>query len=271
MKIIAVDDEMEALKNFLVQIINDNRVEYKFFLENPLDAISYCESNPVEGAFLDIRMPQINGVDLAEKLIEVNPRIQIVFITGYTYDETEIKARLGENLLGFCYKPFDQEKLNFYIGKILSDGKKEIEVRTVGPFDLLLNGKPIEFKSTKSKELLALLVAYNGSTLTMGDAIGHLWPDKDVELAKKLYRDAVWRLRKTLKDSGIGDIVEFQKAKTYIKKEGIKCDYWAFIEEGIGQIDPTSFMTSYDWSIDVFNDKTPDNRSGYSHHSELLG
>lgn len=31
MKIIAVDDEMEALKNFLVQIINDNRVEYKFF------------------------------------------------------------------------------------------------------------------------------------------------------------------------------------------------------------------------------------------------
>ena len=96
----------------------------------------------------------------------------------------------------------------------------------------LLNGKPIEFKSTKSKELLALLVAYNGSTLTMGDAIAHLWPDKDVELAKKLYRDAVWRLRKTLKDSGIGDIVEFQKAKTYIKKEGIKCDYCSFIRRG---------------------------------------
>ena len=88
MKIIAVDDEMEALKNFLVQIINDNRVEYKFFFYFSLDAISYCESNLVEGAFLDIRMPQINGVDLAEKLIEVNPRIQIVFITGYTYDET---------------------------------------------------------------------------------------------------------------------------------------------------------------------------------------
>ena len=80
MKIIAVDDEMEALSNFLLQIINDKQIEYKFFLENPLDAIDYCEENAVDAAFLDIRMPIINGVDLAEKLIKINPNIKIIFI-----------------------------------------------------------------------------------------------------------------------------------------------------------------------------------------------
>ena len=118
MKIIAVDDEMEALSNFLLQIINDKQIEYKFFLENPLDAIDYCEENAVDAAFLDIRMPIINGVDLAEKLIKINPNIKIIFITGFTYDEEEIQQRLGDNLLGFCYKPFDSDKLNFYVSSI---------------------------------------------------------------------------------------------------------------------------------------------------------
>lgn len=247
MRIIAVDDEMESLSNFLIQIINDKRVEYKFFLKNPLDCVSYCQNNPVDAAFLDIRMPVINGIDLAEKLIKINQDIKIVFITGFTYDEDEIKDRLGDNLLGFCYKPFDSEKLNFYISKLLADGKREIEFKTFGPFDIFLNGRAIPFKSTKAKELLALLVAYNGSTLTMENAISHLWPDKDLELAKKLYRDAIWRLRKTLKDDGVGDIVDFGKAKTVLRIDGIKCDYWDALKQG-KEIDTNSFMCEYDWA-----------------------
>lgn len=248
MKIIAVDDEMEALSNFLLQIINDKRIEYKFFLENPLDALDYCEKNMVDAAFLDIRMPAINGVDLAEKLIKINPNIKIVFITGFTYDEDKIQERLGRNLLGFCYKPFDSEKLNQFIGKISADGKREITIKCFGPFDIFLNGRAISFKSTKAKELLALLVAYNGSTLTMSDAMYHLWPEKELDLAKKLYRDAVWRLRKNLKDNGIGDIIEFGKAKLVIKTQGIQCDLWDCFDGLNEDFDGINFMNNYDWA-----------------------
>lgn len=248
MKIIAVDDEMESLSNFLVKIINDKRIEYKFFLDNPLDSIEFTRTNIVDAAFLDIKMPTINGVDLAEKLIKINQKIKIVFITGFTYDEKEIKERLQDNLLGFCYKPFDSEKLNYFINKIASDGKREIYIKAFGPFDVFLNGKPIDFKSSKAKELLALLVAYNGSTLTMNEAICNIWPDKDVDLAKKLYRDAVWRLRKALKENDLGDLIDFGKAKTFIRKENIKCDYWDYLNGSNMTISGIDFMNNYDWS-----------------------
>lgn len=247
MKIIAVDDEMESLSNFLLQIINKNQIEYKFFLENPLDAITYCEKNVVNAAFLDIRMPVINGVDLAEKLIQVNPNIKIVFITGFTYDEDKIRERLGNNLLGFCYKPFDSEKLNAYISSIAYQDDRKIELLCAGPFDLFLNGRRISFSSTKAKELLALLTAYQGSTLTMNDAISHLWPERDAELAKKLYRDAVWRLRKTLKDNEIGDLVIFEKAKASISTSNVYCDFWDLMNGKNESFDNNQFMFNYPW------------------------
>lgn len=253
MRVIAVDDEMESLSNFLIQIIEDTRVEYKFFLDNPLDSIDYCSNNHVDAAFLDIRMPQINGIELAQKLIKISPEIKIIFITGFTYDEEEIKKTLNENLLGFCYKPFDSDKLNYFINIIASKGESKINIKTFGPFDLFLNGHAVNFKSTKAKELLALLVAYNGSTLTMSDAITHLWPNKDVELAKKLYRDAVWRLRKALKDCGISGIIKFEKAKTNIRTEGIECDYWDYLN-GKKELpsEDLLFMSSYDWGDEFF-------------------
>lgn len=247
MKIIAVDDEMESLSNFLLQIINKNQIEYKFFLENPLDAITYCEKNVVNAAFLDIRMPVINGVDLAEKLIHVNPNIKIVFITGFTYDEEEIRERLGNNLLGFCYKPFDSEKLNAYISSIAYHEDRKIELKCAGPFDLFLNGRLINFSSTKAKELLALLTAYHCSTLTMNDAIEHLWPEKDIELAKKLYRDAVWRLRKSLKDYEIGDLVVFEKAKASLSNVNVICDYFDCLSGKDISFESKQFMINYPW------------------------
>ncbi len=247
MKIIAVDDEMESLSNFLLQIINKSQIEYKFFLENPLDALTYCERHVVNAAFLDIRMPIINGVELAEKLIQINPNIKIVFITGFTYNEEEIKKRLGSNLLGFCYKPFDSEKLNAFISSIAYQEERLIELKCSGPFDLFLNGRLVSFSSTKAKELLALLTAYQGSTLTMNDAIAHLWPDKDVELAKKLYRDAVWRLRKTLKDNELGDLVIFEKAKSSISNINIKCDFWECMNGKLETFDSAQFMVNYPW------------------------
>ena len=105
MKLIIVDDEIAALNNFLGKIVDNTAVEYTMFNSDPLLAVEYVRKNKADAAFLDVRMDAVNGVDLAEKLLAECPGIKIVFISGYEQDEASIKDRLGDALLGFCYKP----------------------------------------------------------------------------------------------------------------------------------------------------------------------
>jgi two-component SAPR family response regulator len=110
-----------------------------------------------------------------------------------------------------------------------------------------MNDNLVTFSSNKSKELFALLIAYDGNNVSMNDAIANLWPDHDAELAKKLYRDAVWRLRKTLEGINF-NCVNFGRANLTIKKENISCDFWDFVKSGKGDY-RGEFMKNYDWSI----------------------
>ena len=249
MKIIVVDDDIAALTAFLSHVVDKVGIEYKFFLDHPKQAIDYVKSNEVDGAFLDITMPEIDGVDLARELVKANPNILIAFITGDACDASALKKEFGVSLLGFAYKPYDSDVLNCFIDQVYYHAKKPtLRFRTFGSFDLFLDEKPIRFASKKSKELLALLVAYDGSSLTMDEAIAHLWPEKDIGLAKRLYRDAVWRLRGILKEYGLSFLVDFKRAVLYLQKEGVECDYWSYLHEKKGAYGG-EFLIGYDWSL----------------------
>jgi two-component system LytT family response regulator len=254
MKIIVVDDEIALLSTFLTHLIDKAEVEYQFFQNDPKAAIAYASLNHVDGAFLDINMPEMNGVDLAKELIKKVPTIKIVFITGYTYDAKEIQTSLGDNLLGFGYKPFDSTLIDHFLEAIAFQSKRPtLSVKTFGPFDLFVNGTPVRFSSSKSKELLALLVVYHGSQLTMDDCIGHLWPEKDLDLAKLLYRDAIWRLRKSLKEAGLLFLVNFARGSSSLCPNYLQCDYWNYLRKKDGSYHG-SFLPGYDWSLEYQNE-----------------
>jgi len=249
MRIIVVDDEIASLSIFLSHVIDYDKIEYKFFQDHPDKAIDYVKETPVDAAFLDIQMPEMDGITLAREILRVSPKTSLVFITGYTYDVEALKKEFGSSLLGFAYKPYDSAILNRYIEQLhYRSARPVLRFKTFGAFDLFVNDKPLHFSSSKSKELLALLVAYEGSSLTMDDAIGHLWPEKNIDLAKRLYRDAVWRLRSALEDAGVSFLIDFKRAMLSLKTEGIECDYWAYLHEKKGAYDG-EFLTGYDWSL----------------------
>lgn len=249
MKIIVVDDEIASLSIFLSHVISHDEIEYKFFQDHPDKAIEYAKENPVDAAFLDIQMPEMDGITLAEEILKVSPKTSLVFITGYAYDVEALRRKFGPSLLGFAYKPYDSAVLNRYIEQLhFHSARPALRFKTFGSFDLFVNDKPLRFTSSKSKELLALLVVYEGSSLTMDDAIGHLWPEKNIDLAKRLYRDAVWRLRSALKDAGLSFLVEFKRAILSLKTADISCDYWAYLHQHEGHYEG-DFLTGYDWSL----------------------
>ena len=246
MKIVVVDDEMYALQSFLNDII-DTDVECKFFKDDENAVLDYVLKHNVDAVFLDVGMPNVNGLVLAEKVLDLKSEIALVFITGMAVTMADLSERVKRNTVGFLYKPYNTDKLAEFLNVI----KKRTPILTVKMFDVFdcfVDGKIVMFSSAKSKELFALLLAYNGNSLTMTDAIDHLWQDSTMEKAKILYRNAVFRLRKTLSDVGV-NCIEFGRALLTLDKTYIQCDYWDFLRSGKGAY-RGEFCKNYDWSIE---------------------
>lgn len=260
MKIIIVDDEKSALYSILDQIVDNKDIDYKLFMNNPTDAISYI-NNDVKGAFVDLKMSAVSGDVLAKRLIEKNPNLKIVFFTGYSLDEEKLSKEFKDNLLGILYKPLDPIQLRFYIEEMNKNSKEcNIKIHMFGTFDLFINDTLVEFSCDKSKEMLALLTVYKGRTLTKNKIIEHLWPEKEYSKADVLYRYSRWKLIETLKTYGIYELVNFSKAKMNLNLiPNISCDYWEMQNDNFSfendnrYKDDDIFLREYDWALEYWN------------------
>lgn len=252
MRVMVVDNELDSLINFFKNIVDDSDVDYKMFRGNQDAALQYARDHSVDIAFLGIDTSEPEGISLCEKLISVSQRLKIVLLSGIDCNLDKVKARLGENFLGLCRKPFCKNDIYgmFRESKVSTRPFRHVSIRAFGSFDLFLDGRAVRFSSAKSKELLALLVEKAGSQLSMGTAIACLWPDKNVDLAKKLYRDAVCRLRLLLKRLGLDGFVEFGRAVTVLPVKNARCDYWDFLSGIHRDRYNGEFMSEYEWAVE---------------------
>ena len=254
MNIIVVDDEITALNTLLLSLINRQDVTVQMFLDDPFGAINFTRDHQIDAAFLDIQMPIMNGIDLAKKLIEINSKLKVFFITAHTFDEQATAQTIGSNFAGYCYKPYDRDLLSRQLDLLVEEtntGKKrDIRIKTFEGFDVFINNKPINFRNKKSKEMLAYAVNKKGSFITMEEAISVLWPDKDTDLARISYRDSVWKLRRTLNENRLDNLVFFDRGRYRLNKEGVECDLFDALN-GTGKIvSIVSYMPGYDWSVE---------------------
>ena len=81
MKIIAVDDEKIALQGLLASIQKAAPDAEIYGFRYTGEAIAHMENTPCDVAFLDIEMKGMNGVEVAEKLLSINPNVNIIFAT----------------------------------------------------------------------------------------------------------------------------------------------------------------------------------------------
>lgn len=248
MKMVVIDDEIAALNTFLPNVI-DGEITCAMYKDNPLAALDYVRNGGADVAVIDVKMPKIDGVTLAEKILEAAPDVKIIFLTAYAQDEAELKSRFGDSLAGILYKPYDGADLNRILSSVNS--APHIYLKTFNAFDLFVNGSAVEFTSSKAKELLALLTDADGSYVGIDSAVCNLWPDKDVEHGKRLYRDAVCRLRLTLRENGAGNLVKFERGRAVINKSAAKCDLWTSLS-GAGGFSGR-YMPEYGWSVATEN------------------
>lgn len=127
----------------------------------------------------------------------------------------------------------------------------KLKVTCFQAFDCYLDDKLLVFPSKKAKELFAILVILEGKNLSMDKAITYLYPEKDLDLAKISYRDAVWKLRKYLNSLGFAGVL-FSRGQTSIDPATIDCDYYNILKNK-QKYHGEPLMPEYDWSIDFEN------------------
>ena len=66
--------------------------------------------------FLDLRMPDMNGIDTLKEVKKLRPDTTVIMMTGYSVDEMVHKA-LEEKASEIIYKPFEIEKVLDLIDK----------------------------------------------------------------------------------------------------------------------------------------------------------
>ena len=120
--VLIVDDEKPASEEleFLLKKIPD--ISISCIAENGHEALELVERLMPDLVFLDIKMPEMNGFEVAERL-QVNKKPPgIIFTTAY--DKFAIKA-FEINALDYILKPYSRERLEKSIKRFISQGKFE--------------------------------------------------------------------------------------------------------------------------------------------------
>ncbi len=254
MNVVCVDDEVNALDNIKYYLEGVKEITSAVFFSNPVDALLHVMTNKIDLVFLDIEMPTMTGLELARKIKEHAPNVDIVFLTGFDNHALE-SYQIGA--IGYILKPFQQEELIAMIqkvAKIKSTGpveQSDVFIRTFGHFDVFYKGEAISFTNAKVKELFALLIDKRGGTLTSEMILSYLWEDKEyTETTSSYVRRTVKQLKLVLEEYNLGSIFIDNRNSKKIDPKKINCDFYHVLLGDNTYLDDYNgfYMQQYEWA-----------------------
>jgi two-component system response regulator AtoC len=173
MKILVVDDEApirDMIRKSLSQMGGYN-VEVA---QNGLEAIEKIEKDVFDLVLTDLKMPEMDGLDLLKTIKGIRPEVMVILMTAYGSIETAVDAmRLGAN--DYITKPIDMNELLIHISKtqkeslLLRENRLlRTEVRKKFEFNNIIG------KSKKMQEIFSLIekVALGTSTVIIYGSSG---------------------------------------------------------------------------------------------------
>lgn len=272
MYIIAVDDEMLAL-GLLVRSIREAcpTAQINEF-QSGREALHFLESNRCDVAFLDIHMRGIDGLTLAKKIKELNPKCNLIFVTGYsqyTGDAVSMHAS------GYIIKPVSAEAVRTELEDLRHPvtllPNMLLRIRCFGNFEVFsVKGEPVKFNRTKAKELFAYLVYRKGSSCSTRELAAVLFEDTEYSTKQMLYlQKIVSSMMQTLKEYNAASVIHKTYNSIALDDETVDCDYYRFLKMEVPSINTYTgeFMTQYSWAefvagyldrITTGNSSTPD-------------
>ncbi|WP_461671187.1 response regulator, partial [Mycobacterium tuberculosis] len=112
---IIVDDEELAVERLGMLLAESGEIDVRRGFLNPMEAYDYLREHSVDVVFLDIDMPEISGMSLCDRLLELQPEIDVVFVTGYS--DYAVQA-FELSALDYLTKPVTEQRLAKTLDKI---------------------------------------------------------------------------------------------------------------------------------------------------------
>ncbi|MDP1832400.1 MAG: response regulator [Geothrix sp.] len=135
-RILAVDDEAVVLDSFRrILVLEGFSVDT---VEHGPEALGLVQRHDYDFVFTDLKMPDMDGVEVVKAVKHLRPDVDVVVITGYGSIETAVET-LQQGACEYVQKPFTADELGEFVKKLLIKREARIEmsrrpsVRVVSP------------------------------------------------------------------------------------------------------------------------------------------
>jgi len=115
LKFLRVDDEEDIL-----EVVQDRLEAYGFTIVTAgtgLEALHKLAREKFDGIFLDVKMPEMDGIEALEEIRKTDQRTPIIVITSSSTQELAIEA-IAKGANEYVLKPFEWEELKAKIEKV---------------------------------------------------------------------------------------------------------------------------------------------------------
>jgi len=243
MKILAVDDDRFELQQLVTCIRNPRPTASVSAFSSPGDALLSAADTGYDVAFLDIDMPQMSGFELARRLQEILPELNIIFVSEHKDDAFNAFTLHAS---GYLCKPITgaqiEDELAHLRYSVAPDTENRIVLHTFGNFEVYCDGIPVEFRYNKTKEMLAWLTDRRGALCSNNELMAVLWED---DIKESYFRNIRADLLNTLPE----EIFVRQRGKVALRTDMVSCDYYDWIKgipEAINAYNG-EYMAQYSW------------------------
>ncbi len=115
LKVLVVDDEED-----IIEVIQDRLEAYGFTVATAgtgLEALKRLSMEKFDGIFLDIRMPEMSGIEALEEIRKNGLKIPVIILTSSSTKDVAMEA-MAKGANDYLLKPFEWEELKAKIEKI---------------------------------------------------------------------------------------------------------------------------------------------------------
>lgn len=219
--VVIVEDEKPILELMKVVVGRNPHCRIIGAFNNPLEALEKLPELKPDIAFLDVEMPKLSGIELAQRLNECCEGTRIVFTTAYK--EYALEAF---RVFAFDYilKPVMTSAIDRITTRLLKEADRtggpggsappepapKASIYCLGSFEVRSpKGELVRWPTRKTEELFAYLLCWPDQDISKWKLMDLLWPEMNEERAIHNLHNTVYRLKKLIKEQEIGmDVVK---------------------------------------------------------------